>query len=118
VARGRHSVLCGGGIRTGVCSVAIRAGVPIVPVVLIGSAELSRVGPWLPAKRGRLWVAYGQPIPPRAGRSTRATRDALRRALVGAVGELSAELRREFSLADAARRDEYCEPLLMGRSVG
>jgi 1-acyl-sn-glycerol-3-phosphate acyltransferase len=118
VVRGSRSVLCGGGIRGGVCSIAIRAGVPIVPSVIIGSAELRHVGPWLPAKRGRLWIAYGEPIAPPAVKSTRAARDALRRQLVAAFVELYAEMRREFALEDLARRDEYCEPLLMGRGVG
>jgi 1-acyl-sn-glycerol-3-phosphate acyltransferase len=118
VVRGSRSVLCGGPIRKGACSIAIRAGVPIVPAVLIGSAELSRVGPWLPAKRARIWVAYGAPIIPPTSKSTRETRESLSREVVAGFGTLYAELRREFSLADAARRDEYCEPLLMGRGVG
>ena len=118
VCRGRLSVCCGGGIRNGVCSIAIRAGVAVVPCVLVGSSELSRVGPWLPFKRAKIWVAYGEPIVPPAGKSTRVTRETLRRQIVEAMRGMYDELGREFKLQDAAGREDYCEPLLMGRGVG
>jgi 1-acyl-sn-glycerol-3-phosphate acyltransferase len=102
-AQGRDSAFRGGRIKRGVCSVAIRSGVPVVPCVMLGTPQLNRVGPWLPAKRARLWVAYGEPLaPPPGGKSTRATRDALRDQLAAAYVELYDELRERFGLQDAA----------------
>ena len=100
--RGRSAAFRGGRIKRGVCSVAIRSGVPVVPCVMLGTPQLNRVGPWLPAKRARLWVAYGEPLNPPAGKSTRATRDALRDQLSAAYVRLYDELRDRFHLEDAA----------------
>ena len=59
VAQGPASALRGGRIKRGVCLLAIRAGVPVLPCVMVGTDKLNAVGPWLPARRGRIWVAFG-----------------------------------------------------------
>lgn len=64
VAQGPSSVLRGGPIKQGICTIAIRAGVPVVPVVILGTDQLNRVGPWLPFRRGRVWVAFGRDVAP------------------------------------------------------
>jgi len=75
VAKGRLSVLRGGPIKQGICTIAIRAGVPIVPVVVLGTDKLNRIGPWLPFRRGRVWVAFGNDVmPPSIRTSNRADR--------------------------------------------
>lgn len=99
VACGADACFRGGRIRRGACSVAIRAGVPIVPCLLLGSSRLNRIGPWLPAKWGRLWIAYGQPIAPPPGvRSTRRTREELARRLETAYVELYDEMTRTMAV--------------------
>ena len=65
VARGRMSVMQGGPIKKGACVVAYRAGVPVLPVVVLGTEALTRVGPWLPFKHARLWVIVGHLVHPR-----------------------------------------------------
>ena len=40
---GREAAYRGGTIKQGVCSVAIRAQTPVVPCVILGTAELTRV---------------------------------------------------------------------------
>jgi 1-acyl-sn-glycerol-3-phosphate acyltransferase len=100
--RGAEAAVRGGRIRRGVCSVAIRSRVPVVPCVMLGTPQLNRVGPWLPAKRARLWVAYGEPVLPPSDKSTRATRDALRDQLSAAYVRLYDELRARFGVEDAA----------------
>jgi 1-acyl-sn-glycerol-3-phosphate acyltransferase len=65
VTVGAESALRGGPIKLGACMIACRAGVPIIPCVLLGTHELNRVWPWLPIKQGRLWVIFGSPIAPR-----------------------------------------------------
>lgn len=86
VTTGPDSVLRGGPIKQGVCTIAIRARVPILPVVVIGADTLNRIGPWLPFRRGRIWIAFGRPVHPRPERSSNRPRRA----------ELAARLRSEF----------------------
>jgi 1-acyl-sn-glycerol-3-phosphate acyltransferase len=92
VVTGKASVIRGGPLKHGVCVIARRAGVPIIPVVVLGAEKLNRVGPWLPARRGRLWIAFGEPLwcdnklPPRRARHEMA--DRLSKAFVSLYHEL------------------------------
>lgn len=81
VTLGMDSVVRGGPIKKGACVIANRAGVPILPVVVVGTDKLSGVGPWLPFKRARAWVIFGRPIRPHVGKPRKAARDALAREL-------------------------------------
>ena len=101
-AMGKLSAFRGGKIKQGVCSVAIRAQTPVVPCVMLGTPALNRVKPWLPFKHARLWVAYGDPLTPPTGKSTRAKREVLRNQLSAAYVKLYADLREQFGLQDAA----------------
>ena len=64
VVQGKESVLRGGPIKKGACVVAYRAAAPVVPVVVVGTEKLNRVGPWLPFRRARLWMIFGNPVHP------------------------------------------------------
>lgn len=92
VKRGDASALKGGPIKLGACVVAQRANVPIVPVVVLGAATLNCVAPWLPARRGRLWINFGEPIWPATDRRRRAARQAMGAALSDAFQSLYQEL--------------------------
>ena len=82
---------------------AIRAGVPILPCAMLGTNELNRVGPWLPFKRAKIWVAFGEPIYPAVGAaSTRRSRADLAAKVSAAFEELYARLRLEYGIADSA----------------
>jgi 1-acyl-sn-glycerol-3-phosphate acyltransferase len=61
---GRDLVFRGGAIKQGLCVVAYRAQVPIVPVVVLGTNHLNAVDPWLPGIHGRLWIGFGNAINP------------------------------------------------------
>lgn len=80
IMSGSRSVLRKGRLRQGICWLAARSGRPVLPVVILGTDQLSRVSPWLPAWRGRLWFAAGPPLtaPPdarhRSGRAAFAAR--------------------------------------------
>src|SRR4051812_48524159 len=103
VVRGPAAVIRGGAIRKGCCTIAIRAGVPIVPCVMLGTDKLNTVKPWLPFRRAHIWVAYGDPIYPPAGvRSTRATREELATKIRAAFGEIYAGLRQRHQICDSA----------------
>jgi 1-acyl-sn-glycerol-3-phosphate acyltransferase len=98
---GRAAAFRGGPFKRGVCSIALRAGVPVVPCVMLGTPDLNRVKPWLPFKNARIWVAYGEPIhPPPGEASTRATRDALRDRISAAYVRLYQEMLERFGLRD------------------
>ena len=62
--RGSDSVLVTRRIRPGVGRIAKFAGVPIVPVVVVGSPLYGRFTSWLPLRRTRYGVAFGSAVPP------------------------------------------------------
>jgi 1-acyl-sn-glycerol-3-phosphate acyltransferase len=102
VKRSREAAFRGGEIKKGVCSVAIRSGASVIPCVMLGTPELNRVRPWLPFKNAKLWVAYGEPVPPPHAPSNRAKRELLCGQLSRAYVSLYAELCQQFGLDDAA----------------
>ena len=64
IMRGTASVLRGGPVKQGAGLLASRTGCPVVPVLVLGTDRLGEVGPWLPAKRGRLWLRIGPAMRP------------------------------------------------------
>ena len=91
VAQGARSACRGGPIKRGVGLIAVRSGRPVIPCVILGSHALLRVGPWLPFRRGRLWVAFGEPIhPPADPPDRRAARNTV-------AGELERSFQRLFA---------------------
>ena len=100
IMQGRESVLRGGKVRHGAVWLAARTGCPVVPVVIFGTDRLRKLGPWLPAKRGRLWVATGDPltVPPTA--VARGERAALAGELTARFVQLFNETRSAFVLPD------------------
>ena len=102
VRRGKEAAIRGAGIKRGCCSIAIRAGVPVVPCVMLGTDKLNAVKPWLPFRRGRLWVMYGDPIyPPAGSKSTRQTREQLADEIRAAFSDLYARMRERFQICDS-----------------
>lgn len=82
VCRGRESCLAGARIKRGVGLIAYRTRAPVLPCAILGADRLNRVGPWLPFRRARLWVAFGpRMIEPRADLDRRAAREQMAREL-------------------------------------
>lgn len=103
VVEGKASVLRGGPIKQGVCTIAIETQTPVVPVVVLGTHRLNAIRPWLPTRSGRVALAFGMDVnPPR--RSEREPRRPLREAmaheLTGAFVRLYHELLTTASLRD------------------
>ncbi len=93
VVHGAESAVRGGGIKRGACVVAYRSAAPVVPVVVVGTDKLNRVGPWLPFRRGRVWMIFGEPIHPRlAEPRRRVARELMARDLQAAFQSLFGEL--------------------------
>jgi 1-acyl-sn-glycerol-3-phosphate acyltransferase len=102
VVYGPAAAIRGGAIKRGCCTIAIRAGAPIVPCVMLGTDKLNKVKPWLPFRRAHIWVAYGEAIyPPADTRSTRATREELARKIRAAFGEIYAGLRQRHQICES-----------------
>jgi len=103
VVSGGESVLLGGSIKLGACVIAIRAGVPIVPVVVLGTPQLVRVSPWIPWRRIKLRLAFGAPIyPPTQSTSRRKARREMGEQLRSAYRALYAELCDAFEIPPEA----------------
>jgi 1-acyl-sn-glycerol-3-phosphate acyltransferase len=109
VVKGAESACRGGAIKRGACMAACEAGVPIVPVVVLGTDRLNEVKPWLPFKHGKVWVIFGSPIPPRpapGGRANarvrKAEREAMARELSAEYVRLAGVLRERFGLGEGA----------------
>lgn len=101
VATGKDSACRGGPIKQGACLVALRADIPIVPCVVLGTHTLNEIEPWLPFRRARLWIAFGQPIEPLRGAPNRkAARRAMSRQLGDAFRSLYEELQTRYNIAD------------------
>ncbi|HEY2586482.1 MAG TPA: lysophospholipid acyltransferase family protein [Tepidisphaeraceae bacterium] len=101
VCRGRESCLAGGRIKRGVGLIAYRTGAPVLPCAIIGADRLNRVGPWLPFRRARLWVAFGERvIEPRTELDRRAAREQLASKLETEYVKLFQELSRTYGLTE------------------
>ena len=87
------SVLGGGAIKDGVARIAQIADVPVVPCVVRGGAQYRRWVAWLPLRRTRWAVAFGEPIFLRPGLDRAAARAALTEELQRALVALQEEVR-------------------------
>jgi 1-acyl-sn-glycerol-3-phosphate acyltransferase len=64
ICKGPASVVHSRRIRPGIGRIAQLANVPIVPVVIVNSGAYSRFSNWLPLRRVRYGLVYGEPISP------------------------------------------------------
>jgi len=101
IKTGRDSVLRGAEIKRGVCLLALRANCPVLPCIVLGTDKLNAIAPWLPFRRGRLWIACGQFIEPAPGADRRKARAEMAARLERALVELYARLRSEYGLEDS-----------------
>lgn len=101
VMRGGRSVLRGAKIKRGVCTLAARSGCSVVPVVVLGTDKLRHVSPWLPAKRGKLWVHFGEPIQAPRDAHTKTGRASFAETLEQEYVKLFSEVRMKFGLPEA-----------------
>ncbi|MBC8108454.1 MAG: hypothetical protein H7Z14_17850, partial [Anaerolineae bacterium] len=103
--KGRDLAIRGGRIKQGICTISLRSGMPILPVVVLGTHALNDIDPWIPGHQGRVWVAFGNEIIPPAFPKYRRDRRRVRR-------QLAQKLEREYIrtydelLKHAALRDD------------
>lgn len=101
IRTGAESVLRGAPIKRGVCLLAARSGRPVLPCVILGTEKLNALAPWLPFRRGRLWVAVGNFIEPEKGKDRRAARERMAEQIEASMRRLYAEMREVFDLDDS-----------------
>ena len=85
---GEASVVRSRRIRPGIGRIALLANVPIVPCVIVGAEQYRRVAAWLPLKRTRYGVAFGEAI------EATGTADEIERRLVDALVAMHGPLSR------------------------
>ncbi len=103
VVHGPASILRGGPIKKGACVVAHRAAAPILPVVVVGTEKLNCVRPWLPFRRAKIWLIFGQPVHPHLGEPRRrVSRDLMAQDLQAEFQSIYRELCATCSIDDAA----------------
>jgi len=88
-----RSVIHGGSMKPGIGRLAQLANVPIVPAVVVRSNLYSRFSSWLPIKRTRYGVIYGQPLTVRQdlekNEAAREIEDRLRQSFIDLHRELT-----------------------------
>jgi len=95
---GVRSVLAGAPLRPGLSALAEMSGTPVIPCVVIGTDQLYAPKMWLPFRRARIWIGFGEPIPHAGhGKNARAAFDA---AFTKSIHELLGELKSRFGLSD------------------
>ena len=98
VRSGPGSVVYGGRIKRGVGFLAHRARAPVIPCVILGVQPLCRVGPWLPARRGQVWLSFGTPIYPRMDLRPKEARENLSRELETQFCDLFRQIEQRYPL--------------------
>ena len=101
---GDDRVTHGGPIKAGAVYLAALTGCPIVPVLVAGTERLSSPWPWLPAKWGRLWVRFGEPMRFGVGARRRAGRNAAADQLRESFRRLQAAATTEWDLPDGREK--------------
>lgn len=91
IRTGDDSVLRGGTLDPGIARLAEMADVPVIPCVVLGGEQYARVRSWLPLRRTRYGVIFGQPH-----RVNPETRDQFLDALQHAYTELNRELKEKL----------------------
>ena len=97
---GARSLLAGAPVRDGAVMLAVHAGCPIVPVVILGSERLYNAKNWLPWRRAKVFIAVGEAIDPPALKSRSAAREQMRADLTAAIIRLKDDLVRECGLGE------------------
>jgi len=95
---GKNSVVEGAPLKPGLAGLAQLSGAPVVPCVLIGPDQLYTHRNWIPFRKSRAWIAFGEPLY-FAGDGKEA-RAALEVRITESLHALYAELKERFQLTD------------------
>jgi 1-acyl-sn-glycerol-3-phosphate acyltransferase len=93
-----ESILNGAPMRPGVVSLASMADVEVVPCVLLGADALYNWRRWLPFRRNRFWIIFGEPLRLRADLPAKEARLLMEKELAAAFPALCKELMETYKL--------------------
>ncbi|MFZ4483313.1 MAG: lysophospholipid acyltransferase family protein [Chthoniobacterales bacterium] len=82
---GPGSVLAGAPLKPGVAALSQMTGAPVLPCVIVGADALYEPRQWLPLRRGRVWIVFGEVLPPPADSGGKAQAREEFEALLGRV---------------------------------
>jgi len=94
---GAASIINGAEMKEGAMSLALIAGAPVLPCVILGSERLYNRRRWLPWRKAPIWVAHGGLVEVPAGEDAR-TR--LKEMVAQEIMRLKDRLREDFRLSD------------------
>jgi len=97
---GIRSMLAGGPVRDGAVMLAVHAGCPVVPVVVLGSERLYNKRNWLPWRRARVYLAIGAPVFPPDEKSRGVARERMHAELGAAITRLKDDLMARCGLGE------------------
>jgi 1-acyl-sn-glycerol-3-phosphate acyltransferase len=96
---GARSVLEGAPLKPGLAGLAKLGQAPVIPCALIGSDQLYTPGKWIPLRRARAWIAFGEALHfSGEGKAAHAAFDA---EVAENLRALGAELKERFELTVA-----------------
>lgn len=93
---GTRSVLEGAPLKPGIGGLAQLGNAPVVPCALIGSDQLYTHRNWLPFRRARAWIAFGEPL--HCTGDGKAAREAFEAQVAASLRALYAELKERFHI--------------------
>ncbi len=93
---GSRSVLEGVPLKPGLAGLAQLGSAPVIPCALIGSDQLYTHANWIPFRRARAWIAFGEPL--YFTGEGKAAREEFEAEIAAALRALGAELKERFHL--------------------
>jgi len=96
---GPRSVLEGAPLKPGIAGLAQLGDAPVIPCALVGSDQLYTPGCWIPFRRARAWIAFGEPR--RCQGEGKAAREAFEATIAADLRALYAELKERFQISAA-----------------
>lgn len=96
---GAASILGGAAMIPGPGALAQISGAPLLPCVILGSDRLYAKRSYLPFRRAKVWIGFGEPLPPEG--SGKEARTALEARLAEAMRALCRDMMTAFSLQQA-----------------
>ena len=96
---GARSVLEGVPLKPGLAGLAQLGGAPVIPCALIGSDQLYTHANWIPFRRARAWIAFGEPL--HFTGDGKAAREEFEAEIARSLRALYAELKERFQLTAA-----------------
>jgi 1-acyl-sn-glycerol-3-phosphate acyltransferase len=98
---GAASIVNGAQMKQGVSLLFALSDAPLVPCVILGSDRLYNPRNWLPWRRAKIWIGYGNPILPLEDKGGEKKKDYVRERFRTEIIKLKEQLCKDFGLTEA-----------------